>query len=535
MTSDLDDLLETLGRPFLRWVSNLDDDELDEQFEESSAGGTMPNPTLQTVVMLASQGTSQAGAAHMPASWRWGVFGSWIEADRTVLANALRLQSGGDLPEVKQGADDVINELRCLARDAAPLALIPPTPWDVGVLSVAYQHPGRTAFQDAVMDDPDLKRLFPSETDHGGPVGSNWRSTGSGGSQQLWMFADNLLSAAATRLRLDECLDPENLMAAAVEELETVREALRGRPVSVPARVAFTNILLPEGRTIVTPWGDLRPTTPAEMAVAPEALHGQTSHTYREDDHVTVNFSGDVILVGKLPYAIKLENEQGHDAVEFPAEFVAIREQGQSGETLLRTAITLALPGNFHAAAIPTWRLVHDPLAPGMQLSWHERPMRSDPPPRQLTEQDCAAIEEMVQALFQHHSPKIDIALTRLQTAMTERTYPADRLIDATIAWENLFGSLEGELRMRISTALAWLLEPTDVTARKHLRDEAKALYDSRSNVVHANARGMKKRSLDEDGRRALELGLHALRVLYVESPALIDDDHRGATLLLGR
>lgn len=110
----------------------------------------------------------------------------------------------------------------------------------------------------------------------------------------------------------------------------------------------------------------------------------------------------------------------------------------------------------------------------------------------------------------------------------------ADRLVDAVIAWENLFGTSQGEPRLRISAALAWLLAE-DSGARETLQSQAKSLYNSRSMIVHGGKPD--ESELAEPANAALTIARDALRVLFRDRPdvlALPDGAARSQRLILG-
>ena len=79
--------------------------------------------------------------------------------------------------------------------------------------------------------------------------------------------------------------------------------------------------------------------------------------------------------------------------------------------------------------------------------------------PVQLTEAEVAAWGEWYARLSTAHVTRISLALSRILRALAERREPSDVLIDSVIAWENLFGTSEGEPTFRVSTCLAVLLE----------------------------------------------------------------------------
>lgn len=92
-----------------------------------------------------------------------------------------------------------------------------------------FSHPLRESFTSAVINDESLRRLFPDDTPHGGPSGSAYRSTGRGGSVQLWMFADTLISSGWRVARMNSINIPtlQEHVGATILQLATVRKAIR--------------------------------------------------------------------------------------------------------------------------------------------------------------------------------------------------------------------------------------------------------------------------------------------------------------------
>lgn len=64
-----------------------------------------------------------------------------------------------------------------------------------------------------------------------------------------------------------------------------------------------------------------------------------------------------------------------------------------------------------------------------------------------------------------------------------------DRLIDASIAWEGLFGSqANDQLSLQLALSIAWILQPNEPIARRQVFDRAKKIYGLRSKVVHGGS-----------------------------------------------
>lgn len=107
-------------------------------------------------------------------------------------------------------------------------------------------------------------------------------------------------------------------------------------------------------------------------------------------------------------------------------------------------------------------------------------------------------------------------------------------LVDSVIAWENLFGTKEGELTFRVTTCLAKLLaESTE--ARLGLKSKLGKIYTLRSKVVHGSG------SLKDDEHpycyEALDVAVRAVKMLVVDRVDILkesDGAFRSAALLLG-
>jgi hypothetical protein len=123
-----------------------------------------------------------------------------------------------------------------------------------------------------------------------------------------------------------------------------------------------------------------------------------------------------------------------------------------------------------------------------------------------------------------------------MQHVTSSTAHPAIQhhvLIDSVIAWENLFGSKEGEPTFRVTTCLALLLERS-FQARKDLKKRLSDIYALRSKVVHGG--GNLKESEYPKCQDALDAAIDAIRVLVTERTDLLelpDGAARSAALLL--
>ena len=150
-----------------------------------------------------------------------------------------------------------------------------------------------------------------------------------------------------------------------------------------------------------------------------------------------------------------------------------------------------------------------------------------------LAENDLPSITLWAERVDRHDHPSIHIAVSRTVSAAGERDRPDDGLIDAVIAWENLFGhGGTTEVGFRVTSALTLLVE-RNVDRREEQRRELQRLYDARSKIVHGAEIGGRL-NLNEAWEKAVEVAVEALRILFGTRPALIANRERGLRLILG-
>ena len=130
------------------------------------------------------------------------------------------------------------------------------------------------------------------------------------------------------------------------------------------------------------------------------------------------------------------------------------------------------------------------------------------------------------------------IGMRRLLKAAGERDDPVDVLVDAVVAWENLFGS-KTESTFRVTAAVATLLEPSDKEERGALQKELSELYNRRSRLVHGDlAEGDRKFSSADaksQSARALEIGVEVFRAVLGNEAILTiaTSEERGRQVVL--
>lgn len=134
------------------------------------------------------------------------------------------------------------------------------------------------------------------------------------------------------------------------------------------------------------------------------------------------------------------------------------------------------------------------------------------------------------------HPANLNTAIRRMVSACNSRYTPADSLLDAVLAWENMFSGTP-ETVLRVCGAMARLLTSDRYEDQATLYAEVKSIYNARSQIVH----GKSKRTLTDSlvqahADKAIEYAFRCMKELYKhpEVLALRDSDARGLAVLLG-
>lgn len=535
-------LLETFGPELLAYLCNVDVEQIEGRVREAVALPAPSEAALNQLIPLAERiAPERLDSPGLPFSFSLELLGNVPEGEETSIGNLVRLTAGGQVaaPDVGLATDD--DEVKALlfrlARDAYPQLLIPADGPRHHMHLSFFRHPMRPHLQQAVREDEQLGAMYPSEDSGLGRCGTVFNSLGRGGSVQSVMFGETVIRAGWDLATMSVSRPSLSDLYSSVSTcVDVLRSAAAGRSTKTRALLAFTGITTGEG-VVETPWGPLRPITDVERTAAPPALDGSVSGTDSEGRNVTVAYAGEVILDTALPFTLTAhEWNAGRDFPDMPPL------DRMEGATALRRriegiqlAVLLAAerPAGQWASARFAWQWVADPTAHGRSLGWASPAASPGFMPTELTAEECAAVTDWCRAIDAHWSSAVDIAIRRVISAAQVRSDPSDRLVDSVIAWENLFGTSEGEPRLRISSAMAWLLS-SSAAERAQLQREIKQLYDDRSKIVHGGS--FDGTSMAEKANRALDLAISSLRELFgsrVEILALPDGSARSLRLLL--
>lgn len=442
-------------------------------------------------------------------------------------ARHMHLQSGGT-EVTATGADELETAIAHIAVDVFPALLLPPRTdfpshsigLSIEATALMFRHPQREAFEEAALNDKVLKAVFSTESEHSGHIAWVWRNTGSGGTEQLVMLPSHVLHGAWRHIG-HGAPTTEVFVTESISRLGAIRRLLAGKSVPITATFAFTGVLLPEDmQRVELSKGTIEAVTPADRELAPETLKQQVSGTDTTGNHTVANYDGDVVLRLSMPLSLRTEEAPAPQTVPSWPEDMQPPESLERSVERLRLSLLLAVHRDSPPQLLPTWRYYDDPFAHGLATMWSDPRRAVGFMPTRLTEEEVASWVEWYEALSHKRIDRINVAITRILKAIAERNEPSDVLIDSVIAWENIFGTSEGEPTLRVTASLAIMLE-SDVVKRKALRSQLAKIYGLRSDVVHGN-RSLKLNDFPLC-REALDIALAAVRLLTRERTDILD------------
>lgn len=532
-------LLEFLGLRFLSFLLNSRPDEVHDRLERGEALRPEQETVLGSLIRFLGSIAPSGDEEQFQVRLALSTLGEFDPSYDMSWAAAAHLQAGGtiDLPHDGSGIQVA---LTAMVRDVYPLFLLPSGddafafPLTASLARPLYVHPERPRFEASVMADTSLSRLFPEEAEHSGRYGRTLRSSGRGGMLQLTMFGDALLQSAWQLASLEmETPGPLRLFEKALELLDVIRAAARGDEATIVSLVGITGVHLPKGETMTWQGGRLRPMTEFERALTPPGLSAKLSTTLQDGSEVTIDYAGDLVLVQDVPYRIRLQSlELGG---EFPPDLLLPDPVSDAVEAL-RLGLLLANTRDPTPAIHPTWHVFIDPLSSGISASWNDARRVPGFVPAALSQDELLEWKLWSDRVATLRTSSIAVAVRRTLLAAAERPDPSDGLVDAVIAWENLFGSRRGEPTLRISAALAWLVAD-NVQDRAELQKTVSRLYNLRSEIVHGT-RFLEPSQAAEKRGQAVRLTVSALRRLFGDRSELLSNcregNERSLRLMLG-
>lgn len=426
----------------------------------------------------------------------------WVDMDaEQSWANIVRTSVGADLPGLPPDLDAAELAIAEAARDFFPVTLIP---LERPELPFSH-HPSvsqarRAAFAEAVEADGSISRLVDAQTGY-------WTSAsgiGYGERPAPSRVLDLVIATAEQHVRFFHEFDAESFISASVRYLNIVRELSEFERASVPAIVGFANAALPADLAVVGPRG------------------GRLRRARETDLRLPDSDAASMVLETTCQLRVAVSDEPP------PLDFVGMPELYQDADFVAVSALLATRHHEERALPCYAWAKVLDPLSP--YTGWLQ-PQRRAKSAVEINEEGAADLAVWLERLEKNYHPSIKVALKRTISAYAERSRPEDSLVDLVIALESLFGG-QGELRMRISTALAWLLAP-DADGRAAIQRDAKKAYDARSKLVHGEE--LVGDEVLEHQRHAESLVLGSLERLLTSRTDLLPNRERSIPLILGQ
>lgn len=139
----------------------------------------------------------------------------------------------------------------------------------------------------------------------------------------------------------------------------------------------------------------------------------------------------------------------------------------------------------------------------------------------------------LLPSLTEAPAVKLRVAAHRLVSAgLVYDKSPEERLIDAAVAWEALFGSQDrDQLSLQLALSLAWLLASDDHTERERIFRRAKQIYSLRSKLVHGG--GVNSQEVEKAADELTEWLRQAVVALVTTHSPLLPAANRVQRLLL--
>jgi Apea-like HEPN len=331
-------------------------------------------------------------------------------------------------------------------------------------------------FEAALLADPVFSPLFSSYLS---------TSTRRGLSIQSELFAPALLANAYERcLILSESPTATEIQEEVVAQLAEIGKAVAGEEIAVPAYVALSGLLLPEGcSSIDLGFGTLRAIDPRIRARFGEQAGSVATMLDVNGDVVAVDAGGDLLLAVRVPYSLTLDSSSaGYPQAGNPTSF---DYAARAADSLKIGLLMSSSPTWIHELVLKDmWTVVFDPAAQGPLES--RRALPGSPfRPRRLTKPEADELAVWSSRIMSLRVSNIEIALKRLCSAVNERNHVTDALTDAIIAWENLFGGIP-KTTDRVCKSMACILggTPDQIKARRRV---VEGIYDLRSRVVHGD------------------------------------------------
>lgn len=315
-------------------------------------------------------------------------------------------------------------------------------------------------------------------------------------------------------------ISEESLMNILVEVINYFKELINGaNEMELPIFIGFHNLGMPKDSILDTSLGKIRAYIPELCELLPAEIRP------------TLTSDGDYcgfILESTYKYKIKWYSDS--ERVKVHDEFEQVRTKVAEVQDKICYSATASSKSDSYIGVTPIWHKYFDIFSEARVLSWKSFYIESRPRPHILTSNEIIKFERHLKVLEEIDYKNIEIAVRRVNSALTERFNPVDGFIDSIIGWESLFGK-RAELIMRISIALSKLLK-SDEDERIQFQKKVKEYYNIRSDIVH----GTKTLAYDqaiEKRNECLDILIQAIDCLLFDNKDLLSNKDRSTILAL--
>ncbi len=515
---------------------------------------------LDKIWTKAVENTEQIGPEWGPIRWKTvsesaliEAFCTYDESLKTSVATNYHLHAGGLRPDVGD-ATSLKSCLQTIAIDTFPARLVG-SGRTLYSWSGADQHPLTQAVRTHLRDDTEpLHRLLiaawaatdPADrrgrdtVSHSDQMTVDW-STGGGGSLYLHDIGSGIISSVILENDLDDRVLIQVSDAINIG-LAQARRLAAGESVAVKTAIGLGGFTLADDVPPIEVVGGLlrrptvldrrlntfaaKPDIVLEIELPVRYTRARLSPPARNNTDILSRFIAD--------------NEQRKP---FLPELIAHGDEVKERIRRIRFAMILASPDQ-QAVLEPVWRFTQqfNPII-GRGSGTHQ----PDPEPNVVHTTPPPCVDTATATEIAAWVGKLDrlpdslkVGRRRLLQAATERSDPFDKFIDAVIVWETMFGA-DSETSFRVTGAMALLLEPSDIEARKMLHRKLSELYGHRSKLVHGavghelETKAFKAANVPAHANEAIRYAINCFKKILDEPQLLpLDSAARSKRILLG-
>jgi hypothetical protein len=343
------------------------------------------------------------------------------------------------------------------------------------------------------------------------------------------IFASGLLRCAWNLAKIHNATPSlDQLLDQIPVTVKQLRSLLAQKPTRVTAIASLTGARLPQGVEITGTWGRLRSARREDHPPAFKHLVDQrTTTTTETGDQIEITDAGDIIFETNVRAKFEL-NADGNGW--------SIHSLDDLGDLIdrVRLAFTLAVERPARPVIFIMWAKTLLPTGVIDPHPFTDPKFMASRVPTLLGDEEIASWNRWINIITSADISHLKVAMIRTLRAMTERLDAYDRLIDAVIAWESLFGA-HTENTLRVSASLARMLHSAG-QGREDARVLYGKIYQARSDIVHANPTKTTTTQVEQYAGTAIDVSLKTIACILTTHTDLLPlrSSTRSTRVLLG-